>query len=132
MCVSRKVLPSSYMLPNGTLVTDVHLFSSGGFSDVYRGTFNGLQVCVKKLRVAPDSGSEQATKGDTCRHYFRLCIVSNLMATTGAFPGSFAVEAIGTSQHRAIRGRDHQPSPNRVRVYAERRLADLRQIALTA
>ena len=43
------------MIPPHLLTVDFEPFASGGFADVYRGSFNGLPVCVKRLRVAtPD------------------------------------------------------------------------------
>jgi hypothetical protein len=53
------------LLLNDAIDTDEDPFSSGGFSDVYKGRVNGLPVCVKMLRVASASDEEQAKKGDT-------------------------------------------------------------------
>ena len=53
------------------------------------------------------------------------------MALTDSFPGSFAMEAIDTSQHCPIRRRDDRPSPNRVTVDAARKPDDLHQIEPT-
>ena len=50
-------------------------FTSGSFSDLYRGTYNGSQVCVKELRVSSDSNSKKAAKGDTRCHSCKLCII---------------------------------------------------------
>lgn len=65
ICASRILLPPSHLLSNDAIVVDEYPFSSGGFSDVYKGRVDDLQVCVKKLRVASPSDSEQAEKEDT-------------------------------------------------------------------
>ena len=61
-CVSRLVLPSSYTLLKNALYILVHPFTSSDSSDVYKGTYKNLQVCVKKLKVDSDGRSEKATK----------------------------------------------------------------------
>ena len=117
------------MLLDGALNTDDHPFSSGGFSDVYKGAYKGLRVCVKKLRVAPETDSEQTTKGDIYPYYSQIS--SFLTPLTDTFPGSFAVEAIDTSKHCAILRRVDRPTPNRVRVDASWELDGLCQVEPT-
>ena len=60
-------VPSSYVLAAAQLNIDKGLVASGGFSDVFQGTYGGLEVCVKRLRVAATSSREKVTKGHT-RH----------------------------------------------------------------
>ena len=126
ICVARTLLPSSHVLLSEALNTDEYPFSSGGFSDVYRGTCDGLKVCVKKLRVvSPTSLDTAATKGSNCRYHCRLhCLLTTL---TDALPGSFDVEATDTPQHRPIQRRDYQPPPDCVGVDVWRRLDDSHQ-----
>ena len=52
MCATHTTLPTSYTIPPHLLTVDSYAFASGGFADVYRGSLNGLPVCVKRLRVA--------------------------------------------------------------------------------
>ena len=126
-------MPSSHVLSEEVLNIDEDPFSSGGFSEVYKGTYKGtyyyLRVCVKKLRDALDGDPEQATKGDT------LVTIPNraplLMALTDTLPGSFVVEALDPPQHRPIRRRDFRSPPNRVRVYVPWKLDSLHQIEPT-
>lgn len=65
ICSSRTFLPSSHALPVDLLNIDKSPFASGGFSDVFQGTYGGLKVCVKRLRVAATSSPERVTKGIT-------------------------------------------------------------------
>ncbi|KAF9789475.1 kinase-like domain-containing protein [Thelephora terrestris] len=44
ICVSRMLLPPSHVLLDEALKTEIHPFSSGGFSDVYKGTYDGRQI----------------------------------------------------------------------------------------
>ena len=46
------MLPTSYTIPPHLLAVDSYAFASGGFGDVYRGSLDGLPVCVKRLRIA--------------------------------------------------------------------------------
>ena len=52
ICATHTTLPTSYAIPSHLLTVDDYAFASGGFADVYRGKLNGLQVCVKRVRVA--------------------------------------------------------------------------------
>ncbi|KAF9789440.1 kinase-like domain-containing protein, partial [Thelephora terrestris] len=48
-CTHWMLLPSSHELLSGVLTVDEHPFTSGGFSDVYKGIYQNSQVCVKRL-----------------------------------------------------------------------------------
>jgi len=37
-------------------------FASGGFGDVYLGTFKGAKVCIKRIRIYSPDGPRKATK----------------------------------------------------------------------
>ena len=37
-------------------------FASGGYGDVYKGTLNGLKVCIKHVRVYIKDGLQKAAK----------------------------------------------------------------------
>ena len=50
-------------LPHALLLNDVQCSSddgvSGGFADVYRGTYKGLPVAIKRIRVAQASSEQK-------------------------------------------------------------------------
>ena len=62
VCASRGVLPQSHALLANQLNVSEEPFASGGYSDVFKGTLSGSEVCVKELRVASTSNPEQAKK----------------------------------------------------------------------
>ena len=37
--------------------------ASGGFSDIFQGTYRGREVCVKRLRVSATDTPGKVTKG---------------------------------------------------------------------
>ena len=125
ICTSPMLLPPSYLLTAEALLVEEPPFFCGDFSDAYKGTCNGSQVCVKKLRIASASDLGPATKGDTRRYHCRYTSV--LTTPTGALQGSVAVETTETPQHRPICWCDHQPLPNHVGMDAWRRFDDLHQ-----
>ena len=51
------------MLAVDRLKTDENYTASGGFSDVFHGTYNGLDVCIKRLRVSSTDIPGRVTKG---------------------------------------------------------------------
>jgi len=51
LCGAFGVLPSSFMLPPASVERDAASFASGGYSEVYRATFNDRPVVVKILNV---------------------------------------------------------------------------------
>ena len=51
MCGTRAIIPASYMLPPQLLEISSIPFAYGCSCDVYRGTFDGLEVCIKRFRV---------------------------------------------------------------------------------
>ena len=55
-------VPSSYLLPEGKLSINKDRLASGGFSDVFQGTYKGLKVCVKRLRVSSTGSLDKVTK----------------------------------------------------------------------
>lgn len=64
ICSSRMVLPSSYILWSQDLKIEALPFAFGGFSDVFKGTFKGSQICVKRIRVYTQDVSKTAAKVD--------------------------------------------------------------------
>jgi hypothetical protein len=50
MCGSCQLLPTDCVLGEG-LVETITRVGSGGFADVWQGTYGGMQVAIKQLRV---------------------------------------------------------------------------------
>jgi len=75
ICASRMLLPSSHVLTDNVLDIDESPFSSGGFSDVFEGTYRGRKVCIKRPRVVSAENSEEITKGGAWSRRCQLFIV---------------------------------------------------------
>jgi len=116
ICTSRMCLPSSYISSTGKLNTDKSPFASGGFSDVFKGTYDGSVVCVKRLRVASTSSMENITKGFIrCDRLFAFL----LMCPIDALPRSFDMEMVNTRQHRPLQRCNSRTSSDYLRVDAK-------------
>ena len=66
-----RILPTSYTLSPHLLNVHPQPFTSGGFADVYHGTFNGSKVCIKRVRVYVQETQDNPEKALKVRH--RLC-----------------------------------------------------------
>ena len=55
-------LPSSHMIQEGLQKTDDYAFTSGGFADVYRGTYKGQKVAIKAFRIYAQGDLMQVRK----------------------------------------------------------------------
>ena len=62
ICGATGMLPTSYALPPHLLDVGPTPFASGGYGDVYKGTFDGRKVCIKRLRVYLKDGPQKAAK----------------------------------------------------------------------
>jgi hypothetical protein len=51
LCSASGVLPRDLFIHGVNLGDDRDPWASGGFADVFRGTYNGQDVAVKRLRV---------------------------------------------------------------------------------
>ncbi|KAF9779311.1 CNH domain-containing protein [Thelephora terrestris] len=51
ICGRHKILPSSYNISGDLTIIDDDPVASGGFSDVWEGTYDGKKVCIKRLRI---------------------------------------------------------------------------------
>ena len=58
-------MPSSHVLPIRLLNINEDQLASGRCSNVFRGTFRGKEVCVKRLRVDSTGSPEKVKKGHT-------------------------------------------------------------------
>lgn len=62
ICTYHMFMPSSHVLSSDLLKTSKYPFDSGGFSDVFQGTYAGSEVCIKRLRIASTSSLEKIRK----------------------------------------------------------------------
>lgn len=51
ICSSRAILPSSYIITGGLSKIGDYPVASGGFADVWVGTYGGIGVCIKCPRI---------------------------------------------------------------------------------
>jgi hypothetical protein len=51
ICGSSGTLPNSYIISDGLEKIDEYAFTSGGFADVWRGTYNNKKVAIKAFRI---------------------------------------------------------------------------------
>ena len=62
ICSTRVILPPSYAPPSQPLQIDSIPFASGGSGDVYKGTIDGSNVCIKRIRVYANDVLQTAAK----------------------------------------------------------------------
>ena len=62
ICSTRVILPPSYALPSQPLQINSIPFASGGSGDVYKGTLDRSNVCVKRIRVYTEDVLQTAAK----------------------------------------------------------------------
>jgi len=62
-CADIGILPTSYRLDDNQVekLNDVP-FASGGYSDVWRGSYKGENVCIKAFRVYTTDNTKYLTK----------------------------------------------------------------------
>ncbi|KAH8828637.1 kinase-like domain-containing protein [Flagelloscypha sp. PMI_526] len=69
--ILRKLVKKHQTVPPSLRITDILVdakpFSGGGFSDVYHGRIQGVEVCVKVLRFFMTDGQRQKVRKDFCR-----------------------------------------------------------------
>lgn len=64
LCGVSGVLPASFMLTDGLEDIESKPFTSGGFADIYRATYNGRPVVAKVLKTTPMSELKEVQKVD--------------------------------------------------------------------
>ncbi|KAF9641912.1 kinase-like protein, partial [Thelephora ganbajun] len=65
-CGSRMIFPSTYEVSDKLSLDTVQIVAYGGFCDVYKGSFCGAYVAVKRLRIST-VGDRAAFKQTLCR-----------------------------------------------------------------
>ena len=73
VCTSRIRVSSSHVLPVDLLNFNKSSLASGGFSGVFQGTYDGHEVCIRRLGVAHPDSAEKVIEGRVhsrhCQHY---------------------------------------------------------------
>ena len=82
MCASHSLLPGSLRIEVHYDPTDV-AHSRGGFADVWKGEYRGLEVAVKALRTSTMSDLQKITRVSCqrCSQAQRIDNLDALMAT---------------------------------------------------
>jgi hypothetical protein len=65
LCGNFCILPSSFALAPKSIKCEAKPFASGGFSRVYKGTFEGRPVAIKTLKVDSAADREKLSKVST-------------------------------------------------------------------
>ena len=55
ICGHHTILPASHIITGNLFRTEEDPFTSGGFADLWKGDHDGNKVCIKVLRVSPQS-----------------------------------------------------------------------------
>ncbi|KAF9259328.1 hypothetical protein L218DRAFT_798861, partial [Marasmius fiardii PR-910] len=77
------ILPPSLFLMGLTLEAP-HILAVGGFSDVYKGTFEGKSVCVKVMRMYIEDGEEKRNKD--LREFYKETLLWNRLNHSNLLP----------------------------------------------
>ena len=124
-CGARGILPASYMLLPHRLNVGPDPFASGAYGDVYEGTLDGLRICVKRIRVYTQYGSQKAAR---VRYRHLLFPRSpSLMGPTDLLPGGHNVETLKTPKHPIPTGCYYHSLPAHFELDVWRRSAGIRQ-----
>ena len=73
VCGTRAILPTLFLLSSQGLTVGHQPVSPTSSGDVYEGSFNGKNVCVKRVRIYSKDDSKKATKVHCRRHHFSAC-----------------------------------------------------------
>ena len=95
----RGILPTSCTLSSHLLNMRSELFDSGGYGDVYKGSLDGSNVCIKRIRVYTKDGPEKAMKVRYRLHRFHYLPLPTKSA--GLLSRGCSVETFDTPKHLA-------------------------------
>ena len=95
------MLPSSYKI-SSHLDIDLEPFASGGSGDVFRGTLDDLEVCIKRVRVYTKPGTKKAAR--VCFPHRRTLLSPRLMNPTDLLQRGGDVEALETPKRGSPAG----------------------------
>jgi len=102
-------LPTSYIIPSHLLDIEPDPFASGGFRDVYHGTFDGSRVLIEHVRTYTRFDPQKATKVRYSRR--RSPRSPSLTKLAELLPRGCNLEEVGTPEHPPISRCYHRPPP---------------------
>ena len=102
------ILPASYAC-SSRLIISPKPFASGGHGDVYQGTLDGSNVCVKRLRVYAGDDQSQASK--VCRRCYFSFRSSWRISSTDILQGGGNLETLGPPKHSTPTGCHNRTLP---------------------
>ena len=108
ICGAKMILPTLYTPPSQVLTIGRQPVASGSSSDVYEGTLDRLQVCVKRVRIYSTDGPEVATKVVLCLPFSYLLLLTRPL---DALPRDRSVETLESQEHRPSPRHYHESSP---------------------
>ena len=116
------ILPTSYILSPHLLNVDPEPFASGGCCEVYKGTLDGLKVCIKRVTVYDEDGPQKAKA-----RYWRRRLPCPLSLTnlTAVLSRGRNVEILDTPKHRTPAVCHFHPLPTHFRMHVRWRAAGL-------
>lgn len=110
ICSNHSILPSSYTISGDLARVGDYPVAIGGFSEVWKGTYNGRKVCIKLPRIfEKDREDLEKVSVWNCLSFLvhrKMLIV----ACVDVLQGSDHVEKVGTSK-RCCFHRSYASSP---------------------
>ena len=110
------ILPTSYAISPSLLNIASRPVASGGSGDVYKGTLDGSEVCIKRVRIYAKDGPVKATKVRYQSHHFPCVLMLTRLAD--ALPGGCSVETFGPQKRRPPPRYHPHSSPAHLRLDA--------------
>jgi len=126
ICAHRAILPSSYIISNDLVRVGGHPIAVGGISDVWKGTYRGMRVSIKCLRVPRNDDQALKKVGIQCG-----TSLSRLLKNTCGFAVIFQrgryAEKAEAPEHRPFHRRYNKSFANRFGVDAKRNSVGVRR-----
>ena len=106
-----ELVPVSYAIPKERIsVIGKHPVASGGFGDVWKGTYDERSVAIKALRIYKNDDMRKVRRvGHSGMAIHEFCRLSAF--SLGLLQGDYRVETAVTPQHRAIPWSYRRPRP---------------------